>query len=451
MKIRKIRLTPIWNTILKTSSVGMLNKVISVLISLILIPLLIKYIGNEKYGLWMAISALGVYIRLLDFGLASAMTNNLTHAFAKQDHKRFNKLIGNGLVVEFTIMAIILILFLIYKNSINVISIFKLNTINFNEANSVLLIFVAVTLLILPFSIIQKIPYTIQKGYITETYLIIGNLITFILTISIILMKLSFLLIVFVLSLSQIISSVFILIHLFSQNKLRLNYKDFLPEKSILLLFNSQGAYFTLYLVGMTIISSGGILILANIKGASAVVPYGIMFQLYLAVQTPILSIQQPLWTAIAKERSLNNLSSIKNIFYKYLKISTIYSIIAVLFFILFSNFLIHMILKKQILISFDLKLAFAIQLLFANIVGVGMITLILALGLTRQNAIISILQVAIFLLTAVYLIPRFDAVGAVWCIISTYIVTLPGSFWLLKKYLYSGKLKTFGFISDGT
>ena len=53
-----------------------------ILISLLLVPLSINYIGIENYGVWLTISSVIAWLTFFDIGLGHGLRNKFAEAFA---------------------------------------------------------------------------------------------------------------------------------------------------------------------------------------------------------------------------------------------------------------------------------------------------------------------------------------------------------------------------------
>jgi O-antigen/teichoic acid export membrane protein len=62
----------------------------SAVLQVITVPVLLNYWGAERYGVWLMLSALPVYMALSDLGLGSAATSDMTMAYANGDIGQVN-------------------------------------------------------------------------------------------------------------------------------------------------------------------------------------------------------------------------------------------------------------------------------------------------------------------------------------------------------------------------
>lgn len=66
---------------------AILGKGSSVLVNLIAIPVLVRCMGSEEYGLWVTISTMVGMLIILDVGLANSLTNLISEAYAHDEKK----------------------------------------------------------------------------------------------------------------------------------------------------------------------------------------------------------------------------------------------------------------------------------------------------------------------------------------------------------------------------
>ena len=69
-------------SIYKGSATGLLSRLVTLGVSAISLPLNVRYLGKEEYGIWITISGTVVMLNLLDLGIASTLTNVLSKAYA---------------------------------------------------------------------------------------------------------------------------------------------------------------------------------------------------------------------------------------------------------------------------------------------------------------------------------------------------------------------------------
>lgn len=85
------RTNMVWAVMSRWVSMG-----ISILLGVFIIPIIIKTLGKELYGLWGLVAAFVGFYGLFDFGLSIAVTRFLGNAIGAKDIKQFNRVISTG-------------------------------------------------------------------------------------------------------------------------------------------------------------------------------------------------------------------------------------------------------------------------------------------------------------------------------------------------------------------
>lgn len=69
----------------KNITVSFVSKGISLIISFLIVPLTLSYIGKVEYGIWMTISSIISWFAFFDIGLGNGLRNKLAESLAKED------------------------------------------------------------------------------------------------------------------------------------------------------------------------------------------------------------------------------------------------------------------------------------------------------------------------------------------------------------------------------
>lgn len=66
-------------------SAVLLAKIVSVVTSLITVRLAIRYLGSERYGMWLTISSIVLMLGSADLGMSSGLVNIVADALGRED------------------------------------------------------------------------------------------------------------------------------------------------------------------------------------------------------------------------------------------------------------------------------------------------------------------------------------------------------------------------------
>lgn len=67
---------------------SLLARGVAMLVSLVTLPLTIRYLGKVQYGVWVTVSTTVVMLSVLDLGIANTLTNFISEAFAEDDREK---------------------------------------------------------------------------------------------------------------------------------------------------------------------------------------------------------------------------------------------------------------------------------------------------------------------------------------------------------------------------
>lgn len=115
----------------KNIAASILIKGISILSSLLLVPLTLDYVNKELYGIWLTLSSIVVWINFFDIGLTLGLKNRLAEALTTHDYIRGKGLVSTtyfmmlAIFIPVSIIVILLIPFIDWPKLLNVPTIYE--------------------------------------------------------------------------------------------------------------------------------------------------------------------------------------------------------------------------------------------------------------------------------------------------------------------------------------
>lgn len=82
----------------RTSRAGLVSQFISYFVRLAVVPLSLKLLGPERYGLWLTVGSLVAWVGMTEMGLARGMVNAIAEAVGRNDVQELRRLISTGFV-----------------------------------------------------------------------------------------------------------------------------------------------------------------------------------------------------------------------------------------------------------------------------------------------------------------------------------------------------------------
>ena len=166
-------------------------RVLNIATGLLTVPITLKYLGDDLFGVWMAITGVVAYMSFTDFGLGVGLQNTLIECYGNDDYEQPRKLVGNAIFMLSGI-AVLLALFTFF-----IVPYFPVDRIvnckNSENASQILPTLQAIAYAFafgLPMGLIQYVCNAYQRGYWGYSLLAIGRLLGFVFIVVAVLCKL---------------------------------------------------------------------------------------------------------------------------------------------------------------------------------------------------------------------------------------------------------------------
>ncbi|TDK42038.1 lipopolysaccharide biosynthesis protein [Algoriphagus formosus] len=342
--------------ILKNLSGMFVLKGLNVAVTFLLVPITLNILDDEKYGIWITISGILLWIGLFDVGLGNGLRNKLTEALAKNNIKLAKELISTTYVALFLIFLSIFLIFQFVNQFIDwqaVLNTSIFTNSQFAEIISVIFGFICLrfvfnTITFICFSKLDPVYVQLMGflGKVLSLCIIIGlsKFITFDL---------------FLLGLIYSSTPVAILflfsIYLFKSRYSYLipNIKNFKAEY-LKELLNLGGKFFLIQISTIVFYQSQN-LIITQIFGPLAVTEYSITFQLFSVITILFSIILTPFWSAFTDAYSKEDVEWIRKSLKRMVNVWVLFVFFSFLIFFGF-DLILEVWIKKEIFISSDLK-----------------------------------------------------------------------------------------------
>ena len=314
-------------------------KGISLIISLLYVPLLLHSMSEDNYGIWLTLTSIVSWVAMCDIGLGNGMRNRLTEAIAHNDYGLGKKYISTAYMSISILMCALLLVYFIISNFISWNSILNAPNIPQNEINQLVNIVFITFCINFVLSLLNSILLALQSPAISSAITTIGQLLSFIsVLIAVKIFNESSLLI-----LGSLISIIPVFVLLFSTIIIFLGrYRNLSPSikfidfKKLREILTLGIKFFVLQIITIILYQSNNIII-THIVNSQAVVEYNIAFK-YMNVLLMIYTIiVTPLWSATTDAYVKGDIVWIKNVVKKMNIIALMFISIGLLM-VIFSN-----------------------------------------------------------------------------------------------------------------
>jgi O-antigen/teichoic acid export membrane protein len=420
--------------LLKSTVIGFLNKAVMVIGSFLILPLMLKQLGQNTFGVWMVISSSAGLMGFLDLGLGNTLMNYV--AFNADLRPNFLKFVKAAYTIQFCFIGILLIAFKISFYHVRWGGI-----LNLADPGDSVLRSVAITISCFLINLVTSTIYSIQRGlqksYTANVWLLAGTIIyLFILWL---VLKTNPVLewIALVSFGTPIIVSLINSVIFFYREKLFIQtiFAENMSWRQIVSFTGDSGFLFFLQLAALICFETD-CLILAHYTTYANVTQFSIAGKIF-AVPAILLSVYlQSLWPAYAKAYSNGGWQWIKQIF----RHSLIVTLLGAVFFIaalyVLKGLLLKYWLSGQIQIPAALFLAFSLWTIL-NSIDSNIAALLNGLNKLKIQVFLALLMVVSNLTFSILLVKFYGVPGVIWgTIISTSLCsTIPCAVYIKKIF----------------
>lgn len=293
---------------IKNTKSNIINFLIGNLITIISVPLILKQLGQERYGIWILLSSIVAYLSFSNFGLSSAAAVLI----AKESNQKLKNKIAKKSLILLSISSIILgILLIIINYFVNDFSFLlgKLPEYIQSEVNISALLLIEFFLINSILSISSSILTGFQKFHIDKNITTISNIFSLLGVFLFVLLEGNLLTYVIIFSLNTSIFHIvrFIFIKLYTVKNENIIEKPSIDYYSYRYIFKT-GIGFFLSGIAFTILWNTDNFIISHMLGVEFVTPYAVTFRIFRIFFMFILLMNNGLTPIAGKELQQNNL-----------------------------------------------------------------------------------------------------------------------------------------------
>lgn len=336
-------------------------KLIDVLIGFFMVPISIKYLGQNEYGIWLTLSSMVLWFNFFNGGLGHGLRNKLAENIAIGDFKKAKQYVSLTYFILVSISLSLLLFFIIIYNEINWQSWLNTKIISNHTLGILGIVVFGSFALQLSLNLIQTILSANQQPAKGQLINLVGKTIIFVGLIFAIKMDTKSILIY---GMIYSFGTVFVLLIA----TFLLFYKDFrniAPSlKSVnFTLFRDIGGLsikFFIIQITMAVIFTSDNFIITQLFSPNEVTPYQISHKYFALIFMLFTVIMRPMWSAITDAYVLKDMEWIRNTVEKLLKIWGAL-IFVILLMLAFSKSFYFLWIGEDLKIPFQLSLGWAL------------------------------------------------------------------------------------------
>jgi O-antigen/teichoic acid export membrane protein len=421
-----------WSTLFST-----IARFVGLGTSFISVPLVAGYLGSERYGMWLTMSALVAALGPLDLGIGLGVLTIVSDAHGRDDREAARRAISTGMAMLSMIASLLFVVFGIAYFLIPWARLFNVTSPEaISEAGPAAAVLVFAFALGLPLSLIGQIQLAHQSGYISSAWAILGNLGSFAVLIALIVLHSSLPLLVAALTCVGLIAAALNGWFLFWRQRPwlrpRLRDVDLRSGRSLL----KTGSFFIVLQVAGLAAYQLDNFVIDQVLGAGAVQEYAIPSKLFTLAPTLLSFVLMPLWPAYRESMARGDPAWVKRTLRRSIIIAAVFNIPSSLLLIVAGPFVLQAWVGSAVHPTTLLLVGLGTWTIM-NTVNGPFAMLLNGANVIGFQAVCSILMAIANVTISVLLVQRIGVSGAVYgSVISQLVFIMIPETWYMRRVL---------------
>lgn len=289
-RYRRIALT----TLTSASAKG-----VTLLTMIVSVPLTIRYLGTERYALWMVITSSVSMLVFSDLGIGNGLLNAIAESHGKNDEKAAHAYVSSAF---FLLLGVCSTLFLVLAGIYHIVPwarIFNVTApLAVLESAPASAVFIGCFAIGLPMGIVQRIENGYQDGFTNNLWTMLGGVFGLAGLLLAVHLRAGLPWLVVAITGAPLVATLWNGIFLFSWLRPNLRPSWAAANRKYMLDLLSKGMYFFILQFCVVTVTSADNLIVSQLLGPTAVTTYAVVMRMFTIIPAILLMVLIPLWPA---------------------------------------------------------------------------------------------------------------------------------------------------------
>jgi len=396
---------------------------VTLLTGLVSVPLTVRYLGAERYGMWMTISSVISILRFADLGLGNGLLNAVSEANGKDDRVMAREYVSSAFFMLSGVAALLAVIFAVVFPYISWQQVFNVSSVQaIAEAGPAMAAFMGCFLLGMPLGVVQRTQLGYQEGFINSVLEVVGRLLGLAGILLVIVLKARLPWLVLAMAGGPVIASLLNGFYVFGFRRPwlypRFGYVTRIAARKVL---NTGLLFFVLQVVIALAFASDN-LVIAQVVGASAVTLYAVPMKLFQMLDMVLQMILSPLWPAYGEAIARKDVGWVKRTLVRSTSLGALFSVSSSVILIIFGAQIIRLWAGPEITPSFGLLLGLGVWTVL-KAVGNAVAMFLNGANVIKFQAVTAVFMGISALALKIVLSQMVGILGVIWATVIAYSV----------------------------
>lgn len=347
-----------------------LAKTLSVLTTLVSIPLALRYLGDERFGVWSTLSALVLTLQFADLGLGNGVVNTVSSAHGAGDRAALRRYVSSAACALLGVCALLLVVAAVLLPLLPWAQVFNLKGARVaDEITPSVAVFAACVALAVPLGLVQRVQMALQRGFIASAWQCVASLVSVLAIWLCTQLQLGLPWLVLALLGAPLLAGLLNAIVFFGSTEADLRPRRADVTRAAAGTLLRTGASFFVIQVAVAIVFASDSIVIAHLLGAAEVTHYAVPEKVFSVISLAVATAVSPLWPAYSAAIARGDLDWVRHTLKRSLLLAALFTAAAALVLALAGPWLIHLWVGDAVVVPGSLLLALG---LWKMLEGVG-------------------------------------------------------------------------------
>jgi O-antigen/teichoic acid export membrane protein len=285
--------------VILSAGASAIAKLVTIVASLISVPLTLHYLGQERYGIWVIISSFTVMLSFADMGLGNGILNAVAAEHGRGDDAAIRRVISSGYFMLGCVSLVITLAFTISYPFFSWYRLFNVSSFAARaEAGPALASFIVFFVIAIPVGLVQKVQIGLQQGFYSSLWQCLGSIVGFLALLAVIRFEGGLIWLVAALVGMPLVAGLINTIIFFFGAGSKFRPAIRFIDRTAMTIAGKTGALFFLLQLVVAVAYGADNIIIAQAAGAASVAQYAVPERMFATVSMVISMILAPLWPA---------------------------------------------------------------------------------------------------------------------------------------------------------
>lgn len=403
-----------------TASAALGARIISLVLTLLTVPLSLGLLGTERYGAWVAISAIVALLGFTDLGVGNGVLNAVTRSLAAHKPAQARREISSAVIL---LGAIVLVIGFVLAGSAPLVAwerLIGVNGVIRDEARSALAIAFTCFLAGLPVSIASQVRHARQEGWTVHVAAAIGNVAAIGALLLVTTTGGGLPQLAIAMSVPPLLAAIANSVVLFRRDAPELAPTLQLADAATGRRMLRAGFFFFVLQSSMVVAFSSDAIVVAQLIGPDAVAQYGVASRLFAIPLGAIALVLAPLWPAYGQAIAQGDMAWVHQTIRRTVTAAAVVTTIAAATLVVVAPWLVRLWVGGAVELPGALILGFGAWIAMSA-VGTAVAMFLNGAGEIRLQAFFAVCMAAANITLSIALTARFGVAGVIWGTVVSY------------------------------